>query len=186
MLRYLQGLHWNYEQTHQYVNDHSKWFLETHPIDPKPFEAFLNMGIFYGYKRDKGSRPVLVLNVERMVTSGIDLEIIMNMVNYFLNFVITKCMIPSRIENSTVIVDMNNVGITQIPKTLLQGVVTQMQRNYRGRMFRMYLLNMHWLLRGLWSLISKMVDEFTLQKMQLLGYDFKTELLKVIPEDHLE
>jgi hypothetical protein len=61
-----------------------------------------------------------------------------------------------------------------------------MQRNYRGRMFRMYLLNMHWLLRGLWAVISKMIDEFTLQKMHLLGYDFKAELLKVIPEDHLE
>lgn len=88
------------------------------------------MGIFYGYKRDKGARPILILNVEKMVASGvilfidincfqIDLEVIMNMVNYFLNFVITKCMIPSRIENSTVIVDMNNVGLTQIPKTLL-------------------------------------------------------------------
>lgn len=45
---------------------------------------------------------------------------------------------------------------------------------------------MHWLLRGLWAFISKMIDEFTLHKMLLLGYDFKTELLKNIPEDHLE
>ena len=53
-------------------------------------------------------------------------------------------------------------------------------------MFRLYAINCHWLLRGLWKIASKMVDEFTLQKMHLLGYDFKKELLELIPADNLE
>lgn len=74
------------------------------------------------------------------------------MVNYFLDFLITECMIPAHIENWTVIVDLNNVGITQIPKGLLQSVIQSMQKNYRGRLFKFYAVNVHWLVRGLWKI----------------------------------
>lgn len=70
-MRYLQGLKWNYEATQLCVVEHHKWFKETFPIDPTPFKKYLDMGIFYGYKRDKGSRPILIVNVERIVASGV-------------------------------------------------------------------------------------------------------------------
>ena len=49
-----------------------------------------------------------------------------------------------------------------------------MQSNYRGRMFRLYAVNVHWLVRGLWSIAKNMVDEFTLTKMNMLGSDIKS------------
>ena len=61
-----------------------------------------------------------------------------------------------------------------------------MQRNYRGRLYRLFCVNTHWLVRGLWSIAKNAVDEFTLTKMNLYGGDFATDLLKIIPEDSLE
>jgi hypothetical protein len=40
-------------------------------MEPSPFQQYLNMGIIYAFKRDKGSRPVLVFNIARMLTSGV-------------------------------------------------------------------------------------------------------------------
>ena len=42
-----------------------------------------------------------------------------NVANYYLNYVKDNCLIPGKIENWTAIIDMNNVGLTQIPKSLL-------------------------------------------------------------------
>lgn len=95
-------------------------------------------------------------------------------------------MIPSKIENWTVIVDLNNVGISQIPKSLLQSVIDSMQKNYRGRLFRFFAINSHWLLRGLWAVAKNLVDEFTLTKMNLIGYEFKAEIFKVIDPNFIE
>ena len=95
-------------------------------------------------------------------------------------------MMPSKIENWTIIVDLNNVGLTQIPKNLLQSVITSMQRNYRGRLFRMFAVNVHWLVRGLWQIAKNLVDEFTLTKMNMLGYEFKDNILQVIDAGNLE
>ena len=66
----------------------------------------------YSYKRDKGARPIIVINVEKMITSGIDLNILVKMADYLLNYIKNNCLVPSKIENWTVIVDMNNVGLT--------------------------------------------------------------------------
>jgi hypothetical protein len=76
---------------------------------------------------------------------------------------------------------MDNVGLTQIPKSLLQGIVSAMTKNYRGRMYRLFCLNVAWLVRGLWKLVKTMIDEFTATKINIYGgNDYKDDILKVI------
>jgi hypothetical protein len=61
-----------------------------------------------------------------------------------------------------------------------------MQRNFRGRMFRMFIVNANWLVRGLWSIAKTVVDEFTLTKMNLHSDDFKPNVLKFVDPSSLE
>jgi len=83
----------------------------------------LESGLLYAYKRDKSFRPVIVINVEKMLSSKIDTEYLILLSNYYLEYVVNNCMIPSRIEDWTIILDLNNVGVTQIPKSLLSAVM---------------------------------------------------------------
>ena len=85
----------------------------------KPVEDFLTHGITYVYKRDKGHRPIIIINVERLIAAASDVETMVYLANFQIDYVIRNCLLPGVIENWTVIVDMNNVGLTQIPKTLL-------------------------------------------------------------------
>ena len=61
-----------------------------------------------------------------------------------------------------------------------------MQTKYRGRAFRLFAVNVHWLLRGLWQVAKAMLDEFTLSKMHMHGGDFKENVMKIIDEKNLE
>lgn len=94
---------------------------------------------------------------------------------------------PGQIEDWTVIIDLTNVGLTQIPKSVLQGMISAMGKNYRGRMFRMFAINVAWLVRGLWKVVRPMLDEFTSSKINIYGSsDFEADILKVIDADKLE
>jgi hypothetical protein len=96
-------------------------------------------------------------------------------------------LIPGKVENWTVILNMDNVGLTQIPKTLLQGMISAMTRNYRGRMFRLFAVYVAWLVKGLWSVARSLIDEFTATKINIYGSDgFKDDILKIIDEKNLE
>lgn len=61
-----------------------------------------------------------------------------------------------------------------------------MQKNYRGRLFRLFAINVHWLVRGLWKIAKNLLDEFTLSKIHIHGNDFAEHLLQVIDENNLE
>jgi CRAL/TRIO domain len=107
--------------------------------------------------------------------------------NFQIDFILRNCHLPSTIEGWTVILDFTNVGITQIPKTLLQGLITAMSRNYRGRMFRMFMVHVGWLVRGLYKVVRPMLDEFTATKINIYGdNDFEQDILKVVDAKNLE
>jgi hypothetical protein len=64
---------------------------------------------------------------------------------------------------------LTNVGLTQVPKSLLQGIISSMGKNYRGRMFRLFAVDVAWLVRGLWKIVKPMLDEFTASKINIYG-----------------
>ena len=94
------------------------------------------------------------------------------MTDFFLNYVITKAMVPGKVESWIAIFDMKNVGTTQIPKNQIRGIVNSMSKNYRGRLFRFYATDVTFLVRNLWKLAHKFVDEFTHRKLNIFGSDY--------------
>jgi CRAL/TRIO domain len=44
-----------------------------------------------------------------------------------------------------------------------------MGRNYRGRLFRLFAVQVAWLVRGLWKVAKTMIDEFTVTKINIYG-----------------
>lgn len=50
----------------------------------------------------------------------------------------------------------------------------------------MFVVQVAWLVRGLWSLVKTMLDEFTITKIKLYGSDFKEDILSIVDENCLE
>jgi len=103
-----------------------------------------------------------------------------------MDYIAQHCLIPSRIENFTVIMDFKDIGSTGVPKKLIKGITHSMAQNFRGRLFRCYGVNCPWLVRGFWAIAKPLVSEFTIRKIIILGEDHKEALLNTIPEEHLE
>ena len=76
----------------------------------------LELGVLYGFKRDIRMHPVIIINVRRMVDTKIDLDRLVSVGDFFLNYVIENAMIPGKIESWTCIFDLKDVGVTEIPK----------------------------------------------------------------------
>ena len=173
--------------THKVINEHNEWCNQNIPFSIKPVEDYLTQGITYMYKRDRGHRPILIINVERLIAAGADVDTMIYLANFQIDFVIRNCLIPGIIENWTVIVDLSNVGLTQIPKTLLQGMISAMAKNYRGRMYKLFCVQVAWLVRSLWKIVQSLIDEFTASKISIHGSnDFQEPIKQIIDEKNLE
>ena len=94
LLRYLQGLNWKYDMVHKIINEHNDWCNVNMPFSIKPIEDFLTKGITYIYKRDRGHRPILIINVDRLISSGTDVDTLIYLANFQLDYVLRNCLIP--------------------------------------------------------------------------------------------
>ena len=103
--------------------------------------------MIYGVRRDKQMRPVIIINVRRMIDSGIDVDRLISVTNFFLEYTIQYAMVPGAIEAWTCIFDLKDVGVTEIPKDRIQPLVGNMTKNYRGRLFRFYATDVTWVVR---------------------------------------
>jgi hypothetical protein len=118
------------------------------------------------------------MNVRRIIDTRADFTKLMDMTNFFLNYVISKGMVSGKVESWTCICDMANVGATQIPKDKVQGIVKMMSKGYRGRLFRFYATDVTFFVRTLWKFVHRFVDEFTNRKLLIFGDDYRPTLHK--------
>ena len=61
-----------------------------------------------------------------------------------------------------------------------------MQKNFRGRLYKFYGLEVNWMVRGMWKLAHRYVDEFTKRKLRIYGNDYQKELHADVPLANLE
>lgn len=99
---------------------------------------------------------------------------------------INEAMVPGKVENWVAVVDLQNVGVTQIPKDLLSAMGKALSSNFRGRMFRTFAINMPMLVRALWAVVKNIIDHFQQQKIHIMGGNYKAELLKLIEAKNIE
>jgi hypothetical protein len=81
----------------------------------------LNEGAIYMLRRDKQHRPVHYYNINVMKTySQEKLELMPEVVVHMLNFCHNHCLVPGRVEQWLLVVDLDNVGMSEVPVTALK------------------------------------------------------------------
>lgn len=73
-----------------------------------------------------------------------------------------------------------------MPKKQAKALAKPLQMYYKGRLYKLYLVNAQWAVKVVWKLAKKMVDPLTLLKFKLLGDKFQPELLNDIDQHNLE
>jgi hypothetical protein len=82
--------------------------------------------------------------------------------------------------------DMKGVGLTEVPKKLLKALSKPLQTYFKGRLYRLHIVNAQWVIKVVWSVAKKLVDPLTIKKFVICGDDFTKDLQKLIDPNSLE
>ena len=93
-LRFLQGLKWDYQKSYDAMMEHAQWRTQTLDLNYENFKADLELGVIYGVRRDINMRPIIIVNVRRVVDTKITVERLLAVASFFLEYVIKHAMIP--------------------------------------------------------------------------------------------
>jgi hypothetical protein len=151
-----------------------KWVHSVDLKDPTPVLPHLEKGMMYGYRRDKRQRPIIIIHMRRIIESKIELEPLKAMANYFCQYLLNYGMIAGKVENWLAIYDLGGVGALELTgiKAKITGLVGAMQKNFRGRLYKFYGIDVAWMVRGLWKMAHRYVDDFTKRKLRIYANDY--------------
>ncbi|KAI1344522.1 CRAL-TRIO domain-containing protein [Xylariaceae sp. FL0016] len=91
------------------------------------------------------------------------------------------------LETSCTVMDAAGVSILK-PGPIYSYIMSasaMSNNNYPERLGKMYVLNVTWFLKTLWSVIKGFLDPVTASKIHILGSDYKKTLLEQIPAENL-
>lgn len=84
------------------------------------------MGVMYWHGRDQAHRPVMIVNVNEVIRLKIDAQDLTDLCVYLVNWGIKNLLVPGRVENWIIVINMKDVSTTKIPKDKLQPMVKLM------------------------------------------------------------
>ena len=132
------------------------------PIEfEKAFMDIFNSGCLYLYGRDNAYRPLIIFNPGKFNSLKQPIEVWKKFGIYLMEFLVNKCLVPSKVENWNIIVDFSSLSMTDIPYSL-RDIFTAFKGIYRCRLYKIYLINMSFVFNMIWNIV-KMIMGPTLE-----------------------
>lgn len=155
------------------------------------WEQLIHSGFMYVHGRDKQFRPLIVINPKALTpfkSYGTDVvgEEIIKWCIFIIEYIKENLFLPGQIENYVVIIDVNKMGITEIPKAALGKVIDWLSKGYRYRTKRMFVLNTTFSLRIGWKVMESFMAEHTKKKMSLSDTNTTKDLELMFDSSQLE
>lgn len=156
-----------------------------HKLTPEGLEA-LKKGVVYQLGRDSKMRPIMIVDVRKIVDYQMDVDHFINAMVHVLEVIRMKMYLPGHVENNIVIIETDSMSLFNVPLGHLQGIISTASNNYPESLAKMYILNPSFILRTSWNLVKNMMEAETSDKISILKSDEFDQIQQLIPKDQLE
>ena len=137
-------------------------------------------------KRDVMYRPVVMINVRRLLEWDVSVEALIEGSSFFFDFIVKKLLLPGKVENWIIIIDLDNISLTKIPVKKVGAIITNGVRNFGARLFRNYNINASWTVRKSNQIFTAFIDDITKIKSQTFGDTYRDAIFQYIPKESIE
>lgn len=188
ILRVLQQHKGNVSKACEQLQKNYTFRMQYLPIREVDILPSIQKGWIYWHGRDKRCRPCLVVracNIDKE-TWG-DNEAITRTVLFNMEFILRYGLVPGRVENWVVIVDMTNAGKHGIPSiSAITSMASALQGIYRFRMSWTKIINAPYWFSAMWGGIKKVFPGDSVKKIEILGSNFSKTLTTLFAPNQLE
>jgi len=73
--------------------------------------------------RDYQYRPLVILNVAKLVELNPETDVLLATTAFFCDWVVKKLLVPGRVENWIMIIDLNEIGVASLPAKKVKAIV---------------------------------------------------------------
>eukprot|EP00931_Biecheleriopsis_adriatica_P049630 TRINITY_DN2870_c2_g1_i1.p1 TRINITY_DN2870_c2_g1~~TRINITY_DN2870_c2_g1_i1.p1 ORF type:complete len:556 (+),score=142.33 TRINITY_DN2870_c2_g1_i1:85-1752(+) len=173
--RYLSTARRNVQKAWTMMQASMAWrreYFSSGPLTDASVAEDIKHGIVYFAGRDYALRPLMVIRANRIPQSWYDnnqIDKIIKVLVFHMEYLARYMIYPGRVENMIALIDLNGLGLTDVPFSALKQVYGVLNNHYGGRLYRLYICNLSWTLKTLSSAVMNLVTDRQRQKLCILG-----------------
>ena len=184
-MRLLQASEFDIKKAYITIKENIEW-LNTIPKDINDkIIHLLNSGFLYVHGRDRHFRPIVIVAVKMVkviISQNYTFDDISRAIIYLTNYAIKYLLIPGQIENWIVIVDFDNVGLSDIGE--FKKILSTLSK-HRGRVFKNYFVNITGLIKISIKTAVKVFSSVA-KKLIILGPNELNKTQEIISPENIE
>jgi len=93
-----------------------------------------------------------------------------------MTFMTERLLIPNIVENWVLLIDLKNIGMTDVPISKMKALVSSGQENFPCHFAKTYCVNANWQSKSVFFLCNVAMDECTKAKICVCGSDLSKDL----------
>jgi len=184
-LRILNQAKYNTAKALEIMQVHLEMRVKKMPILEGEILGYLKSGMMYVHGRDKKCRPCVIWRLEKMM--GLEPMKAARLVLFVLEYVVRYALVPGRVENWVLIVDLQGAGLQHVNnnnRQLAMHVTSLLVDVYCGRNFCTKVLYTPWMVR---TVVNSLIPADKRDKVYLVpDKDIKSHLLTLFEPHQLE
>jgi len=184
-LRILQQSKFDTKRALEIMLTHLNMRVKCFPLSEETVFKDLQKGLMYWHGRDRMARPCLVWRLERM--TGFTKERALKLVLFVLEYAIRFALVPGRVENWILIVDLEGVGMSHTSsanREIAKNIAILLEQVYCGRNFQTKIMSLPWVIR---SIVNSFIPADKKEKVQFVGgSELQTVMGKLFEPHQLE
>jgi len=189
ILRQLMAAKYDLQNALERLKKVLKWRQEAFPLQVSDSALLLlQSGYVYFHGRDRCFKPFLVVRpavlfslVPEPTVHDVE-QVIFIVLEYLRN----NMLIPGQVESIYLVIDLNELGLWNLPYKKVKPIMAATNANYRGLASKIFILNGSIGFRVIWKTISVFLDETSLQKLTLCDANTCDELKALAHPGQLE
>eukprot|EP01016_Furgasonia_blochmanni_P047773 TRINITY_DN704_c0_g1_i5.p2 TRINITY_DN704_c0_g1~~TRINITY_DN704_c0_g1_i5.p2 ORF type:complete len:233 (+),score=63.98 TRINITY_DN704_c0_g1_i5:66-764(+) len=115
-----------------------------------------------------------------------DVDVMIDALTFLFEFILKNMFLPGQIENWVFIMDLENMGLFNLPITPLKRLMGYVSNNYRSRLYIMYILNTPSSIFIPWNVVKGVLEENTVKKINFFKTPNAPSMFDHIHPDQIE
>ena len=164
----------------------TEWRTRELPVPLEEVATPIQNGCFYVHGRDRQFRPVIVLDVRKLMQLRLTPEQTLRMNFYLLEHIRDNLLVLGKVETWDILMDLDSVPLKEIPMKALKTMMKSLTISYACCLYRTYVLNPSPVVGTIWNIVKLFLHSETRQKVRFINGPDKSEMLELIDPSQLE
>ena len=188
-MRVLHGSNWDVQKAMGGLRRYAEWRNgQRTSVDQAPDRMSQDCWLYF-YGKDRNHRPVMVIDCALLLEKRGDthsLNFVQDTLVEAMTYFVDHLSVPGHVEQVVVVADMNGCSSWNTPIEEMEKCAITLASRFRGRLNKLFILNVPLVFYAFWSIIQVFIPLRTLSKIHIHRSEYMQELLKFISDDQID